>query len=81
LLPDNEELYSKKEVNDKRQVVMKAFAGKTGQDEYELILKFGPRALSRYAKNLNLEECLPNIKVRNWLTVEAMSKQIIVQLD
>jgi hypothetical protein len=36
--------YSQKFVNDNRQVKLKAFIGKGGQTEYELILRFGKKA-------------------------------------
>jgi hypothetical protein len=39
---------------------MTAFTGQTGQDKYELILRFGENALSRYSRDLSLEECMPN---------------------
>lgn len=80
LLPDSVEDYSKKFVNSKRQVVMRAFAGQTGQDLYELTLRFGPKALSRYSRDLSLEECVPDIEESNWLAVDIESKKIVVQL-
>lgn len=81
LLPDNEKEYSNKAVNDKRQVVMTAFLGRTGQDKYELTLKFGKSAASRYAKNLNLEECIANTKDNNWLDIDTLNKKMVIQLD
>jgi hypothetical protein len=45
-LPGSEEDYSKKSVNDARQVEMTAYIGFTGQDMYKLTLKFGRKALS-----------------------------------
>jgi hypothetical protein len=39
LLPPFEADYSIKTVNDKRQVVMSAYIGPTGQDTYKLTLK------------------------------------------
>lgn len=40
LLPSNENEYSEKFVNDERKIVMTALIGVTGQDKYELIMKF-----------------------------------------
>jgi hypothetical protein len=57
LLPPLEKYYSKKFVNDNRKIVMmKVFTGLTGQDKYELTLNFGSKALSRYARDLDISE-------------------------
>lgn len=81
LLPHSENEYSKKSVNDNRQVVMTAFAGQTGQDKYELTLRFGRKALSRYARNLRLEECVPNLEDSNCLDIDPKNKKMVLQLD
>ena len=52
LLPSNENEYSKKTINDKRQVELKAFIGKDGQGEYSMLMKFGRKSLSKYARDL-----------------------------
>ncbi|RYZ19996.1 MAG: hypothetical protein EOO10_23710 [Chitinophagaceae bacterium] len=80
LLPDTESEYSKKHVNDKGFVRMKAFTGKSGQEEYELTLLFGKKALSRYARGLRLEECVPDIENSDWCQVDPVRKKIVVQL-
>ncbi|HWJ28915.1 MAG TPA: hypothetical protein VNS32_20390 [Flavisolibacter sp.] len=80
LLPHSENEYSKKHVNDKRQIVMTAFSGKSGQDQYELVLHFGRKAISRYARDLSIKEYLPDIDC-NWLEVDPVNKQMLVQLD
>ena len=81
LLAISENEYSKKSVNDKRQVVMTAFAGQTGQEKYELTLRFGRKALSRYARDLRLEECVPNPEDNNWLDIDPTKKKMVLQLD
>src|SRR5882672_11570535 len=71
LLPPFEKFYSKKFVNDNRKVVMMtAFIGKEGQEEYELILDFGRKALSRYERGLNIVECVPNPQNDNWFDID-----------
>ena len=80
LLPDSEEDYTKKHVNSKREVVMLAYAGQTGQDVYELTLRFGPKALSRYSRDLSIEECVPDLEESNWIEVDMENKKIVVQL-
>jgi hypothetical protein len=81
LLPYSENDYSKKAINDRRYVVMTAWAGKTGQEEYELTLLFGRKALSRYERDLSLEGCLPSLGDSSWLEVDPEKKKIAVQLD
>lgn len=80
LLPHNENDYSKKSVNDKREVWMKAFIGKDGQAEYSLLIKFGNRSLSRYARDLDITECVPNIGETGWYEVDLKANKIIIQL-
>ncbi len=81
LLPASENEYSKKFVNDNRQVAMTAFIGLTGQDKYELILKFGNKSLSRYARDLDISECLPNLEMNNYFGIDLENQRILMQLD
>ena len=58
LLSEPDNYYSQKFINDSRRTKLKAYVGKSGQDVYSLTLKFGNKALSRYAKNLDMTECI-----------------------
>jgi hypothetical protein len=78
-LPDN--AYSHKFVNDNRQITLKAFVGKDGQEEYELTLKFGVKALSRFARNLDIMVCIPNPDEKNWFKIDTEQRKIELQLD
>ncbi len=53
LMPDSEEDYSQKKVNDTRKIIMRAVIPKEQYKEkqywYDLILKFGKYSLRRYA--------------------------------
>jgi hypothetical protein len=73
--------YSQKFVNDNRKVILKAFIGNDGQTEYELTLKFGHKALSRFARNLDLKECVPNPDKQNWFDIDPKRNKIEIQLD
>ncbi len=73
--------YSQKFVNDNKQITLKAFIGKDGQTEYELTLKFGSKSLSRYARNLDIKECVPNPAKQNWLGIDTKGNKIEIQLD
>lgn len=81
LLPTFENDYSKKFVNDNRQVTMTAFIGPTGQDKYELTLKFGDKSLSRYARDLDIAECLSKNKTDEWFYIDVEKKKVFIQLD
>ena len=73
--------YSQKFVNDNREVKLQAFIGKDGQTEYELTLKFGNKALSRYARNLDIKECVPNPDKQNWFDIDTKRNKIEIKLD
>jgi hypothetical protein len=73
--------YSPKYVNDNRQVKLKAFIGKDGQTEYELTLKFGDKALSRYTRDLDIKECVPSPDKQNWFDIDTKRNKIEIQLD
>ena len=81
LLPTFENEYSKKFVSDNKQIVMTAFMGLSGQDKYELTLKFGNIALSKYARSLNISECLPKPENSNWFDIDIERQKISIQLD
>ena len=72
--------YSQKTVNDTRKIVLKAFIGKDGQTEFELVLKLGNKALSRYARNLDIRECLPGPDNPEFMMVDVGRKRIEIRL-
>lgn len=80
LLPSNENMYSKKYVNDKRVVLLTAFIGYDGQDKFVLHLNFGPKSLSRYARGLRIEEFLPSDEVNHNFIITPEKKEIIIIL-
>lgn len=70
--------YSKKFMNDKRSTLLKVFTGESGQVEYELILRFGPKALSRFARDLPLIECMPDPEAG--FSIDPESRTCVIQL-
>ena len=81
LLDQDENAYSQKTVNDTRQINLKAFIGKDGQTEYELVLKLGSKALSKYARNLDIRECLPGPDNLEFMVVDIERKRIEIRVD
>lgn len=74
--------YTQKSVNDKRHITLKAFIskGKQAAGEYELILYFGPKALSRYARELSIIECIPGTDASKWFYIDVQKQTIEIQL-
>lgn len=73
-------IIQKKQINDKRCVIMKSFTGKTGQEEYQLTLLFGSKSLSRCARDLRIEEYVPDPEDSDWLEVDTVKKKRTVRL-
>ena len=67
---------SKKNVNDTRQLITKAWIGPDGQDEYEMTIHFGPKSLSKYAKDLDLKSCVPPDSSTDWIAIDTDTKTI-----
>jgi hypothetical protein len=81
LLSEPDMYYSPKFINDNRQTKLKAFIGHDGQTAYSLLLKFGSKALSRYARNLELASCIPQTGIEEWFCVDTTKKEIEIQLS
>ena len=81
LLNQDDSFYSQKFVNDNKQVTLKAFLGKNGQTVYEMTLKFGNKSLSRYARNIDIKECVPSPHKPNWFNIDTDRNKIEIQLD
>jgi hypothetical protein len=81
ILSEDDQHYSQKYVNDNRQVKMKAFIGKDGQTIYNLNLMFGSKSLSRYARNLDIIECIPKADYESWFKIDIAKKEIEVCLE
>ncbi len=81
LLPLTDNTYPKQFINQNKYIVLKAFIGKNGQQEYELILKFGNKALRQLAKNIDIKDCVPNPDKPNWFNIDTKHYRIEIQLD
>lgn len=75
LLSEGNGHYSQKSVNNNKQVTLKAFVGKDGQTPYQLTLLFGNQALSRYARGLSLERCVPDRSTEDWFEIDVQNKK------
>jgi hypothetical protein len=69
-----------KSVNDTRQIITTAWIGPDGQEKYEMTIRFGPKALSRYARGLDLKECVPAEGSLGWIKLDIDEKKIELHL-
>jgi hypothetical protein len=78
----SEKQLTKKHVNDKRKIETKAWIGKTGQMEFKTTVQFGKKALSKYAKGMELTECIPSLESQyEWIEIDLENKSIIIKID
>jgi len=78
-LPEESEIAAKS-INDTRKIRTKAWIGNNGPDEYETIITFGSKSLSRYARDLNIDECLPPATENGWYLIDTQKKTLEIQL-
>ncbi len=77
-----EKQLTKKHLNDKRKIVTKAWIGKTGQTEFKATIHFGKRALSKYAKGIDLTECITDLESQTeWIEIDLENKVIEIKID
>jgi hypothetical protein len=81
LVPTNDLQLTKKNINDKRKIVTKAWLGYDGQDKYEMTIYFGQYSLRRYAKGNDLSDCLPSEDTMEWVSLDMNSRTIELQLN
>jgi hypothetical protein len=43
-------------------------------------LHFGPEALSRYARNLSIDECIPESPASEWFYIDVQQQKIEIRL-
>ena len=80
LLPTFDFQYSSKYVNDNRQVTFSAFIGVDGQDEYNVSLLFGKKSLSKYARGLDISDCIPDFIESESFKIDKLKKRVWIQL-
>lgn len=71
--------YSVKAINRSREIILKAFIGQDGQSEYALILKLGNKAFSRYSRNLDIKECMPDMQSRGTWNIDIEARTMEIQ--
>jgi len=70
-----------KNIKKNKQIITKAYIGNTGQDIYEMKIKFGELSVENYKNQKSLIECIPkNNENPNWIKINTESKKIEVEL-
>ena len=81
ICPAFEHEYSKKLVNDNRKVVLTAFIGHDGQGSYALTVYFGNKSLSRYVRDLDVSQCIPDPLTSECFGIDVENRQVWIHLD
>ncbi len=80
VMSEDELHYSAKSVNDRRFVILRAWLGKTGQENYSVKLKFGKKAVSRFQRGLSIQDCFPNEDLEKFISIDTVRKTMEIQL-
>jgi hypothetical protein len=80
LLPAYPEDYALQRINSTKQVITRAWMGKSGQDPYNLAIRFGKKAIRYYMRGNDLEECVPSTDNADWIALDERAKTAVVEL-
>lgn len=72
--------FSTDQILELKEVHTKAWIGKDGQDIYKMRIKFGEQSLRNYSEGLSVINCIPKSPGRNWIKIDAHSRQIEIEL-
>lgn len=63
-----------------KEIVTYGWLGFTGQDKHWMIIKLGDLSFERCLQGLGLEECLPDDRTLDWVSLDDANWVIILQL-
>ena len=69
-----------KNLEQQKKLVVIAYIGEHGEQEYEMTIHFGPRSIENYKNGLNLIDCIYTDNYDRWIKVEPENKKIEVWL-
>ena len=78
--PETDQMLERKNVNDTRRIETTGWMGKSGQDAYQVTIKFGKHSLRRYAKGSSLIDCLPSEESMDWIDIDTTHHLISIEL-
>uniref|UniRef100_UPI004047AFDA hypothetical protein n=1 Tax=Roseivirga sp. TaxID=1964215 RepID=UPI004047AFDA len=73
-------VFQRNEDEDDLKIITKAWLGKTGQDEYEMVIHLGKESKERFRIKAGLIDCLPNHKTTDWLEINLEKRKIDLNL-
>lgn len=73
-LPDK--YYQPSHVSFSKQLIFRAFSGKTGQEEYELILHLSSQAVLTYTRQAEMSEHLPDTNAENTFDIDVDKRRM-----
>jgi hypothetical protein len=79
-VPFTDSQISKPNVNHTQCVITKAWIGYDGQQEYEMTIKLGSKALHCYNNNVPLIESLPSDDSMSWVRLDIDERTITLDL-
>jgi hypothetical protein len=80
-LPKDSKSLLYKNIEKNKQIITKTYIGNTGQDIYEMKIKFGKLSIENYKNQKSLIECIPkNNENPNWIKINLENKKIEVEL-
>jgi hypothetical protein len=59
---------------EKNIIACTVFAGKTGQDEYKLLLRFGKKSLELLSKGQDIQSCVSELRQVNTFQIDTRKK-------
>ena len=80
LLLEFPEDYTTQQVNSTKQVVTRAWMGKSGQDHYTLTIRFGKKAVRYYMRENTLEDCVPATDNADWIILNNGTLTAVIEL-
>ena len=81
MLLESDHHYVKENVRETGELSLRAFAGKSGQDKYELVLRLGEKALSAYDNGQSLKGYIPDKDEKQCISVDVVKRRITLSLD
>lgn len=79
-LPYDIKSLAKSRVEKDRQIKTKAWIGKDGQGEYDMILNLGNEFVKAYSSDQNLIDSIPDKKEKDWVAIDTDRKTIEIKL-
>lgn len=63
-----------------QEIKTKAWIGKSGQEIYEMTIRFGKESVENYLQNQSLIDCISKNSCKEWLKIEPEKKKVEIKL-